>query len=59
MFAEVCTKYLMIFEFLGFKGTHLVRGCGLRAVDAVKTQNRQVLIDLSQETAKKVVIPAD
>jgi multimeric flavodoxin WrbA len=55
MFAEVCTKYRMIFEFLGFKETHLIRGCDLMAADALKTKNRQDLIDLSKETARKVV----
>ena len=55
MFAEVCTKYRMILEFLGFRETHLIRGCGLLEADALKTKNRQDLIDLSKETAKKVV----
>ena len=58
MFAEVCTKYRMIFEFLGFKETHLIRGCDLMQTDALKTKNRQDLIDLSKETARKVVKPA-
>ena len=57
MFAEVCTKYRMIFEFLGFKETHLIRGCDLMKADALKTKNRQDLIDLSKETARKVVQP--
>lgn len=55
MFAEVCTKYRMIFEFLGFKETHLIRGCDLMKADALKTKNRQDLIELSMETARKVV----
>jgi multimeric flavodoxin WrbA len=55
MFAEVCTKYRMIFEFLGFKETYLIRGCDLMKTDALKTKNRQDLIDLSKETARKVV----
>jgi multimeric flavodoxin WrbA len=55
MFAEVCTKYRMIFEFLGFKETHLIRGCDLMKADALKTKNRKDLIDLSKETARKVV----
>jgi multimeric flavodoxin WrbA len=58
MFAEVCTKYRMIFEFLGFRETHLIRGCDLMEADALKTKNRQDLIDLSKETARKVVKPA-
>jgi multimeric flavodoxin WrbA len=58
MFAEVCTKYRMIFEFLGFKETHLIRGCDLMKADALKTKNRQDLIDLSKETARKVVTSA-
>jgi len=57
MFAEVCTKYRMISEFLGFQETHLIRGCDLREADALKTKNRQDLIDLSKETAKKVLKP--
>ena len=57
MFAEVCTKYRMIFEFFGFQETHLIRGCDLRETDALKTKNRQDLIDLSKEAAKKVVKP--
>jgi multimeric flavodoxin WrbA len=55
MFAEVCTKYRMIFEFLGFKETHLIRGCDLMKADALKTKNRHDLIELSKETARKVV----
>ncbi|MGD9210115.1 MAG: flavodoxin family protein [Desulfobacteraceae bacterium] len=55
MFAEVCTKYLMLFEYLGFEETHLIRGCDLLKTDALKTKNRQDLIDLSKETAKKIV----
>jgi multimeric flavodoxin WrbA len=55
MFAEVCNQYRMIFEFLGFKETYLVRGCDLMETDALKTKNRQDLIDLSKETARKVV----
>jgi multimeric flavodoxin WrbA len=55
MFAEVCTKYRMIFEFLGFKETHLIRGCDLMETDALKTKDRQDLFDLSKETARKVV----
>jgi multimeric flavodoxin WrbA len=58
MFAEVCTKYRMIFEFLGFKDTYLIRGCDLLEADALKTKNRQDLIDLAKETAWKVVQPA-
>lgn len=58
MFAEVCTKYRMIFDFLGFKETHLIRGCNLRETDALKTKNRLDLFDLSRETARKVVKPA-
>jgi multimeric flavodoxin WrbA len=55
MFAEVCTKYRMIFEFLGFKEAHLIRGCDLLKEDALKAKNRQDLIDLAKETARKVV----
>ncbi|MEJ2588230.1 MAG: flavodoxin family protein [Deltaproteobacteria bacterium] len=55
IFAEVCTKYRMIFQSLGFQETHLIRGCDLRETDALKTKNRQDLIELSKETAKKVV----
>jgi multimeric flavodoxin WrbA len=55
MFAEVCTKYRMIFEFLGFKETHLIRGCDLMETDALKTKDCQDLFDLSKETARKVV----
>jgi multimeric flavodoxin WrbA len=57
LFSEVCAKYRMIFEFLGFKETHLIRGCDLMKADALKTKNRQDLIDLSKETARKVVQP--
>ena len=45
----------MIFEFLGFKETHLIRGCDLLKSDAIETKNRQDLVDLSKETARKVV----
>lgn len=55
MFADVCTKYRMIFEFLGFQETHLIRGCDLMEADALKTKNRQDLIDLSEETAKMMI----
>ncbi len=58
MFAEVCAKYRMIFEFLGFTETHLIRGCDLREPDALTTKNRQDLIALAKETARKVVTPA-
>ena len=57
MFAEVCTKYSMIFEFLGFKETHLIRGCDLRETDALKIKSRQDLFNLAKETAKKVIRP--
>jgi multimeric flavodoxin WrbA len=57
MFAEVCTKYRMVFKFLGFKETHLIRGCDLMKADALKTKNRQDLIELAKETARKVVQP--
>jgi multimeric flavodoxin WrbA len=57
MFAEVCTKYRMIFEFLGFKETYLIRGCDLLEKDALTTKNRQDLIDLAKDTARKVVKP--
>ncbi len=55
MFAEVCTKYLMLFEFLGFKETHLIRGCDLLKEDEIETKKRQDLINLSKETARKIV----
>ena len=54
LFADVCTKYRMIFEFLGFEETHLIRGCDLLAADALKTKNRNDLIELSRDTARKV-----
>jgi multimeric flavodoxin WrbA len=57
MFAEVCTKYRMLFEFLGFDETHLIRGCDLMETDALKTKNRQDLFELAKETAKKVITP--
>lgn len=55
MFSEVCTKYRMIFELLGFTETHLIRGCDLMKADALKTTNRQDLIELAKETARQVV----
>ena len=55
LFDEVCTKYRMIFKFLGFRETHLVRGCGLREADALIKKNRQDLIELSKETARNVL----
>ena len=55
MFAEVCTKYLMLFEFLGFKETHLIRGCDLLKADEIETKKRQDLINLSKETARKII----
>jgi multimeric flavodoxin WrbA len=58
MFAEVCTKYSMIFELFGFKKTYLIRGCDLRETDALKMKNRQDLFNLAEETAKKVIKPA-
>ena len=45
----------MIFKFLGFRETHLVRGCGLREADALIKKNRQDLIELSKETARSVL----
>lgn len=55
LFADVCQKYRMIFEFLGFKETHLIRGCELLAADALKTKNRNDLIEFSRETARKIL----
>lgn len=55
MFAEVCAKYCKIFELLGFTETHLIRGCHLMEADALETKNRQDLIELAKETARKVV----
>ena len=57
LFADVCAMYRMIFKFIGFQETHLIRGCDLREADALKTKNRQDLIDLAKETAKKVLEP--
>lgn len=55
LFADVCRKYRMIFEFLGFKESHLIRGCDLLAADALKTKNRNDLMELARETARKVL----
>ena len=55
MFAEVCTKYRMIFALLGFHEAHLIRGCDLRETDALKTKNREDLISLAKETAQKLI----
>jgi multimeric flavodoxin WrbA len=55
LFADVCKKYRMIFEFLGFEETHLIRGCDLLTADALKTKNRNDLIELSRDTARKVL----
>lgn len=54
MFAEVCIKYRKIFELLGFAETYLIRGCDLMKEDALKTKDRQDLIKLAKETARKV-----
>ena len=54
VFSEVCDKYRMIFKFLGFEESHLIRGCDIRDADALKTKNRQDLIDLAEQTAFKV-----
>ena len=59
MFAEVCTKYCMIFEFLGFQETNLIRGCDLLEADALTKKNRQDLIDLSKEMARKIMKEAN
>lgn len=60
MFSEVCEKYRMIFQFLGFAGeSHLVRGCDIREADALKTKNRQDLIALAEQTARKVMAMSD
>ena len=55
LFEEVCTKYLMIAEFLGFKKTYLIRGCDLMKADAIHTKHRRDLFDAVQKTAKAVL----
>lgn len=55
MFAEVCKKYLMIFKFLGFTESHLIRGCDLNKADALKTKNRQDLFDMAKKTAQAAI----
>ena len=58
LFGDICKKYLMIFKFLGFAETHLVRGCNLLEADALEANNREDLLALSVETARKVFQPA-
>lgn len=55
LFSDVCEKYLMIFQFLGFKETFLIRGCDLLKADDLKTKNRRDLFELTEETAKKIL----
>ena len=55
LFYDVCTRYRMIFKFLGFHESHLVRGCDLREADALISKNRLDLIELSRATARKVM----
>ena len=57
LFGDICKKYLMIFKLLGFAETHLIRGCNLREADALKKNNREDLLALSAETARKVIQP--
>lgn len=55
LFAEVCAKYRMIFEFLGFKQSYLIRGCELMGVNDLKKKNRDDLVELARETANKII----
>ncbi len=55
LFTDVCMKYRMIFEFLGFNETFLIRGCDLLDADDIKTKNRKDLIDMAKETAHKII----
>jgi len=55
--ADICMKYRMIFDFMGFKESHLIRGCELLKADALNTKHRQDLIDLAKQTAIEVVAP--
>ena len=57
MFDEVCTKYRMIFDLLGFKETYLIRGCDLRETDDLIIKNRQDLFSLAEVTSKRVIQP--
>ena len=56
LFEDICKKYLMIFKALGFAETHLIRGCNLLEADALEINNREDLLALTVETARKVII---
>ncbi len=55
MFAEVCSKYRMIFELLGFEETYLIRGCDLRETDDLRIKKRWDLFNLAEDTARKLI----
>jgi len=54
-FTDISTKYSQIFQLLGFQDNYLIRGCDLLAVDDLRTKNREDLIDLTKETAQKLI----
>jgi multimeric flavodoxin WrbA len=55
MFADIFPKYDLIFHLLGFKDNYLIRGCDLREADDLKTKNREDLLTLARETARKLL----
>jgi multimeric flavodoxin WrbA len=57
LFADIFPKYNLIFHLLGFRDNHLIRGCDLRQADDLRTKNREDLMILAKETARKLISP--
>lgn len=55
LFADLAVKYDLIFQFIGFKEIHVIRGCNLGAADDIKTKSRDDLIEQAEETARKLI----
>lgn len=55
LFADIFPKYDLVFHLLGFRDNHLIRGCDLREADDLITKKREDLMELTKDTAVKLI----
>lgn len=53
LFADIYPRYEFVFDLLGFKDRHLIRGCGLNAAD--DAAGKEDLLNLAEKVAEQII----
>ena len=54
LYSDIYPRYQLIFQWLGFEETTLIRACNVREIDDVRS--RQDILDAAEKTAERIML---